>query len=48
MNVNKSSLFWGILLIGGGALILTIVGMNLIWRNRLRGVREEIVRRSRI
>ncbi len=38
----------GFPLIGGGALILTIVGMNLIWRNRLRGVREEIVRRSRI
>ncbi len=35
-------------LIGAGALILAIVGMNLIWKNRLRGVREEIVRRSRI
>jgi len=35
-------------LIGGGVLILAIAGMNLIWRNRMRGVREEIVRRSRI
>jgi mono/diheme cytochrome c family protein len=35
-------------LIGAVTLILAIVGMNLIWRNRLRGVREEIVRRSRI
>jgi len=35
-------------LIGAVALILAIAGMNLIWKNRLRGVREEIVRRSRI
>jgi mono/diheme cytochrome c family protein len=35
-------------LIGAVTLILAIVGMNLIWKTRLRGVREEIVRRSRI
>jgi len=27
-------------------LVLALVGMNLIWRKRLRGVREELVRRS--
>lgn len=35
-------------LIGAIALILAIAGMNMIWKNRLRGVRQEIVRRSRI
>ncbi len=35
-------------LIGAIALILAIAGMNMIWKNRLRGVREEIVRRSRL
>jgi len=32
-------------LIGSITLLLTLFGSNLIWRNRLRGVREQIVRR---
>jgi mono/diheme cytochrome c family protein len=35
-------------LIGAIALVCALVSMNLIWKSRLRGVREEIVRRSRI
>lgn len=35
-------------LLGAVTLLGALVGMNLIWRNRHRGVREEIVRRSRI
>ncbi|HUE80647.1 MAG TPA: cytochrome c [Pyrinomonadaceae bacterium] len=34
------------LLTGVIGLVLALVGMNLIWRKRLRGVREELVRRS--
>lgn len=34
------------LLTGLIGLVLALVGMNLIWRKRLRGVREELVRRS--
>jgi hypothetical protein len=35
-------------MIGAATLLGALAGMNLIWKNRLRGVREEIVRRSRI
>lgn len=35
-------------LLGAITLIGAVVGMNWIWKNRHRGVREEIVRRSRI
>lgn len=35
-------------LIGAGMLVVALAGMNLTWKNRHRGVREEIVRRSRI
>lgn len=35
-------------LIGLGTLVIALAGMNLTWKNRHRGVREEIVRRSKI
>lgn len=35
-------------LIGAGMLVVALAGMNFTWKNRHRGVREEIVRRSRI
>jgi mono/diheme cytochrome c family protein len=34
------------LFIGIFALVIMLAAMNLIWRNRLRGVREELVKRS--
>jgi mono/diheme cytochrome c family protein len=34
------------LFVGVALLVLSLVTMNLIWRNRLRGVREAVVRRS--
>ena len=34
-------------LIGIITLVLAFVGINLVWKNRLRGVREELVRRSK-
>jgi mono/diheme cytochrome c family protein len=40
-RVDPTFLFVGVML-----LVLALVTMNLIWRNRLRGVREEVVRRS--
>lgn len=40
-RVDPTFLFVGVVL-----LVLSLVTMNLIWRNRLRGVREEVVRRS--
>lgn len=40
-RVDPAFLFVGVLL-----LVLSLATMNLIWRNRLRGVREEVVRRS--
>ncbi|MEW6126483.1 MAG: c-type cytochrome [Acidobacteriota bacterium] len=33
--------------IGFVALVLSLVALNRIWRNRLRGVREELVRRNK-
>lgn len=35
-------------LIGMGTLVIALAGMNLTWKNRHRGVREEIVKRSKI
>ena len=40
-RVDPAFLFVGVVL-----LVLALVTMNLVWRNRLRGVREEVVRRS--
>jgi mono/diheme cytochrome c family protein len=34
------------LFVGVGLLVLSLVTMNLVWRNRLRGVREQVVGRS--
>lgn len=35
------------LIIGAAALLVALVGMDRIWKNRLRGVREAIVRRAK-
>jgi mono/diheme cytochrome c family protein len=35
------------LLIGVATLVLALVGLNFAWKNRLRGVREDLVRRSK-
>ena len=40
-RVDPTFLFVGVVL-----LVLSLVTMNLIWRNRLRGVREQVVRRG--
>jgi mono/diheme cytochrome c family protein len=40
-RVDPTFLFVGVML-----LVLSLVLMNLVWRNRLRGVREEVVGRS--
>lgn len=40
-RLDPTFLFVGVLL-----LVLSLVTMNLIWRGRLRGVREEVVRRG--
>jgi cytochrome c2 len=37
----------GFLVAGAGGLIVAIVGFNLVWRRRLRGVREHLVQRAR-
>jgi hypothetical protein len=33
--------------VGFLALVLSFVALNRIWKNRLRGVREELVRRNK-
>jgi mono/diheme cytochrome c family protein len=35
------------ILLGGGAMAFALVGMNFIWRKRLKGVRRTIVQRGR-
>ncbi len=35
------------IIVGGVLLVLSMGGMNLLWRKRLKGVREEIVRRRK-
>jgi len=44
-QIGQTSVEPKFVLIGSAALLLALFSSNLIWRNRLRGVREQIVRR---